>query len=121
VGKWLITIDWSKGITQLRHHGAFGAQPLHQQTGLFRDRLQALWFHRHGLPLFLFPLGMLSASHWLHALSLSIADRSCPLVWPKFPNRVINRHLRLICSLRLVDESHTIHTPISLTRDTLVK
>src|SRR5205807_6474 len=75
---------------------AFGAQPVHQQARFFRDGLQALGFHRHGPPLFLFPLGRPSVSQVLHFLSLSIPDGTCSLVWTKFPNRVINRHLRLI-------------------------
>src|SRR5260370_34483529 len=94
MGKLLITVDRPKGIAQLRHQRAFGAEPVDQPTRFFRDWLQAMGFHRHWSPRFLFQDGKPSASQWLHALSLSIADGTCPLVYTKFPNRVIDRAQR---------------------------
>ena len=47
MGKVLIAVDRTKGIAQLRHHRAFGAEPSNQQARFFRDWLQATGFHRH--------------------------------------------------------------------------
>src|SRR5260221_8248379 len=69
---------------------SLGAVPPDQPAGFFRDWLQAMGVHRHGLPRFLFPWERPIASHWLGVLSLSLPEWTCPLVSPIFPTRVIN-------------------------------